>query len=67
MYEIIPFGKFAKQIYFRKVILCKYCVKFNYIEMSLEELYTTNDMKLHKKAIVELIAKEDFKTINILF
>ena len=48
-------------------MLCKYCVKYNYTEMSLEELYTTNDMKLLKKAIIELTAKEDYKTLNTLF
>ena len=35
--------------------------------MSLEELYTTNDMKLLKKAIVKLTAKKDYKTLNALF
>ena len=35
--------------------------------MSLEELYTTNDMKLLKKTITELTAKKDYKTLNILF
>ena len=48
-------------------MLCKYCVKFNYIEMSLEELYTTNDMKLLKKAITELTDKKDYKTLNSQF
>ena len=64
------------------MLLCKCCVKFNYIEMSfsetssskskskqpsLEELYTTNDLTLLKKSMAELTAKQDYKTLNTLF
>ena len=47
--------------------------KFVYIEMSkntnvsLEELYTTDDLTLLKKSIAELTAKKDYKTLNTLF
>ena len=33
----------------------------------LEELYTTDDMTLLKKTIAELVAKQDYKTLNTLF
>ena len=35
--------------------------------MSLEELKITNDMKLLKKAIIELTVKENYKILNTLF
>ena len=35
--------------------------------VSLEELYTTNDMALLKKSIAELTKKQDYKTLNTLF
>ena len=50
--------------------------EFNYIEMSksknttqtsLEELYTTDDLTVLKRAITELTAKRDYKTLNTLF
>ena len=50
--------------------------EFNYIEMSksknttqtsLEELYTTDDLTLLKRAITELTAKRDYKTLNTPF
>ena len=51
-------------VYFVQV-LCE----FNYIEMSknLEEIYNTDDLTLIKKAIAELTAKKDYKTLNTLF
>ena len=54
----------------------RYLCKFNSIEMSknknptqptLEELYTTNDLVLLKRAIAELTTKQDYKTLNTLF
>ena len=54
----------------------RYLCKFNYIEMSdtknssqptLEELYTTDDLAVLKRAITELITKQDYKTVNTLF
>ena len=39
----------------------------NTTQTSLEELYTTNDLTLIKKAIAELTAKKDYKTLNTLF
>ena len=50
--------------------------KFNFIEMSksknttqsnLEELYTTDDLAVLKRAITELTNKQDYKTLNTLF
>ena len=50
--------------------------EFNYIEMSksknttqtsLEELYTTDDLTVLKRAITELTTKRDYKTLNTLF
>ena len=35
--------------------------------VSLEELYTTDNMDLLKKSIAELTAKKDYKTLNTLF
>ena len=34
---------------------------------NLEELYTTDDMSVLKKAIAELTKKQDYKTLNTLF
>ena len=34
---------------------------------SLEELYTTDDLAVLKRAITELTAKQDYKTLNTLF
>ena len=39
----------------------------NTTQTSLEELYTTNDLTLLKRAIEELTAKKDYKTLNTLF
>ena len=39
----------------------------NTTQTSLEELYTTDDLTLLKKAIAELTAKRDYKTLNTLF
>ena len=36
-------------------------------QTSLEELYTTDDLTLLKRAIAELTAKRDYKTLNTLF
>ena len=35
--------------------------------VSLEELYTTDNMDLLKKSIAELTSKKDYKTLNTLF
>ena len=35
--------------------------------ISLEELYSTNDMDVIKKAIATLTSKPDYKTLNTLF
>ena len=39
----------------------------NTTQTSLEELYNTDDLTLIKKAIGELTAKKDYKTLNTLF
>ena len=53
-----------------------YLCEFNYIEMSknknttqtsLEELYTTDDLTVLKRAITELTTKQEYKTLNTLF
>ncbi len=54
----------------------RYLCKFNSIEMSknkntsqptLEELYTTDDLVVLKRAITELTTRQDYKTLNTLF
>ena len=39
----------------------------NTTQTSLEELYTTDDLTLLKRAIIELTTKQDYKTLNTLF
>ena len=39
----------------------------NTSQPTLEKLYTTDDLALLKRAIAELAAKQDYKTLNTLF
>ena len=39
----------------------------NSSQPTLEELYTTDDLAVLKRAITELITKQDYKTVNTLF
>ena len=39
----------------------------NTSQPTLEELYTTDDLALLKRALTELTTKQDYKTLNTLF
>ena len=59
------------------IVFVREMCEFNSIEMSktkntssqptLEELYTTDDLSVLKRAITELTTKQDYKTLNTLF